>query len=255
VKREEPDKIVQLENVTKAFGANGCRTVALRNASFHVSRGELVVLLGPSGSGKTTLLALIAGLLEPTSGTISLFGRSIGHCTSKELQQLRARRIGFVFQTFLLIDALTAAENVTLILRFAGKARAEAQRRAQELLRQFRVEHLAEKFPPALSQGEKQRIAIARAFANGPDLIIADEPTGSLESKQGFEIVQFLQQYATALSKCVVVATHDLRISELADRVIRMEDGVLSVQSDSHLRGALAKVPSHLKETPYAPVI
>jgi putative ABC transport system ATP-binding protein len=179
-------------------------------------------------------LTLIAGLLEPTAGTISLFGRSLGHYTSKELQQLRARRIGFVFQTFLLIDSLTAAENVTLILRFAGKARKEAQRRAHELLRQFHVGHLAQKFPPTFSQGEKQRVAIARAFANGPDLIIADEPTGSLESKQGFEIIQLLQQYAKDLNKCVVIATHDLRIAALAHRVIRMEDGVLSVQSDSH---------------------
>lgn len=235
MKEPELDKIVQVENVTKAFGSNGHRTVALRNASFHISRGELLALIGPSGSGKTTLLTLIAGLLEPTSGTISLFGRSIGHYTSKELQQLRARRIGFVFQTFLLIDSLTAQENVTLILRFAGKARAEAQHRAHELLRQFGVEHLAGKFPPTLSQGEKQRVAIARAFANNPDLIIADEPTGSLESKQGFEVIQLLQQYAKDLKKCVVIATHDLRIADLADRVVRMEDGVLSAQSNSHL--------------------
>jgi putative ABC transport system ATP-binding protein len=234
VKESQPDKIVQLENVTKAFGSNGHRTVALRNASFHVSREELLVLLGPSGSGKTTLLTLIPGLLEPTSGTISLFGRSIGNYTSKELQQLRAKRIGFVFQTFLLIDSLTAQENVTLTLRFAGKARTEAQRLAHELLWQFQVGHLAGKFPPTLSQGEKQRVAIARAFANRPDLIIADEPTGSLESKQGFVVIQLLQQYAKTLNKCVVIATHDLRIAELADRVIRMEDGVLSVQSDSH---------------------
>jgi putative ABC transport system ATP-binding protein len=235
VKESQPDKIVQLENVTKAFGSNGHRTVALRNASFHVSREELLVLLGPSGSGKTTLLTLIPGLLEPTSGTISLFGRSIGNYTSKELQQLRAKRIGFVFQTFLLIDSLTAQENVILILHFAGKARTEAQRLAQELLEQFQIGHLAGKFPPTLSQGEKQRVAIARAFANRPDLIIADEPTGSLESKQGFEVIQLLEQYAKNLNKCVVIATHDLRIAELADRVIRMEDGVLSVQSDSHL--------------------
>jgi len=236
MKESETDKIVRLDNVTKTFGSNGHRTVALRNASFHVSRGELLVLLGPSGSGKTTLLTLIAGLLEPTSGKISLFGRSIGHYTSKELQQLRARRIGFVFQTFLLIDSLTAQENVTLVLRFAGKARTEAQRRAHELLRQFQVAHLAEKFPPTLSQGEKQRVAVARAFANGPDLIIADEPTGSLESKQGLEIMQLLQQYARDLNKCVVIATHDLRIAELAHRIIRMEDGVLLQNTASTIR-------------------
>jgi putative ABC transport system ATP-binding protein len=245
VKESEPNKIVQLENVTKTFGNNGHRTVALRNASFHVSRGELLVLVGPSGSGKTTLLTLIAGLLEPTSGAISLFGRSIGHYTPKQLQQLRARRIGFVFQTFLLIDSLTAQENVTLILRFAGKARTEAERRAHELLRQFQVGHLAKKFPPTFSQGEKQRVAIARAFANGPDLIIADEPTGSLESRQGFEVIQLLQEYAKHLNKCVIIATHDLRIAELADRVIRMEDGILSVQSNSHLKVASAQAHSH----------
>ena len=229
-KQENKTCIVHLENVTKIFGVNEHKTTALRNVSLQASLGELLVLLGPSGSGKTTLLTLIAGLIRSTSGKISLFGRDIEHYSSQELQQLRATRIGFVFQTFLLIDSLTAIENVALVSRFAGKSKNETHGYVQKLLQQFQIEHLAEKFPPALSQGEKQRIAVARALVNNPDLIIADEPTGSLETKQGFEIVRVLHEYAKRENGCVIVATHDLRISELADRMLRLEDGGL-VQS------------------------
>jgi putative ABC transport system ATP-binding protein len=226
-KQENKRCIVHLENVTKIFGVNEHKTTAVRNVSLQASLGELLVLLGPSGSGKTTLLTLIAGLIRSTSGKISLFGRNIEYYSSQELQQLRATRIGFVFQTFLLIDSLTAIENVALVLRFAGKSKNEALGYVQRLLQQFQIEHLAEKFPSVLSQGEKQRIAVARALVNNPDLIIADEPTGSLETKQGFEIIRLLHEYGKRQNRCVIVATHDPRISELADRVLQLEDGGL----------------------------
>ncbi len=220
-------RVIRLDNVTKTFGINEHKTIAVRNVSLSASLGELLVLLGPSGSGKTTLLTLIAGLLKPTLGTVSLFGKHIEHYSSQELQQLRAMRIGFVFQTFLLIDSLTVIENVALILRFTGKAKTEAQHRAQRLLEQFQIEHLSKKFPATLSQGEKQRVAVARAISNCPDFILADEPTASLESRQGFDIIRVLHEYARKQNKCVIVASHDLRITELADRVLRLEDGVL----------------------------
>ena len=218
---------VSLNQVTRLFGANGLRTAAIRNVSLEVNRGELLLLLGPSGSGKTTLLTLMAGLLEPTSGTVSLFGRNIGEYSSRELQRHRARRVGFVFQTFHLIESLTVTENVMMVLRFAGKSRSEARQHALGLLKQFQIGHLAARLPAGLSQGEKQRVAVARAIANDAELIIADEPTASLETKQGFDIIHLLHDYAKVHDRCVVVASHDLRIVEFADRVMRLEDGVL----------------------------
>jgi putative ABC transport system ATP-binding protein len=216
---------VHLEDVTKIFGTNSNKTIAVKNISIHASPGELVLILGPSGSGKTTLLTLIAGLLKPSSGIISLFEKNIGDYSSKELQNVRARRIGFVFQNFLLIDSLTVIENVALVLRFAGRKRMDAINYAHRLLSQLQIVHLWKKFPNEISQGEKQRVAIARAIANDAQLIIADEPTASLETKQGFEIIQLLHQYAKKCNKCVIVASHDLRIAEFADRVFHLNDG------------------------------
>lgn len=228
---EEVSRVVELTDVSKIFGSNEHKTSAIKHVSLHASSGELLLLLGPSGSGKTTLLTLIAGLLEPTSGTISLFGRYIESYSAKELQEIRALRIGFVFQTFLLIDSLTVAENVGIVLRFAGKTKKESRLQVIRLLRQLHIDHLANAFPQTLSQGEKQRVAVARAIANGAELIIADEPTGSLESKQGFEIIQLLKTYSKEQKRCVIIVSHDLRIEEFADRILRMEDGKL-IQSN-----------------------
>lgn len=221
------EPLVRLVAVTKTFGPNEHKTTAVHDVSLQAFPGELVMLLGPSGSGKTTLLTLIAGLLRPTSGLVSLFGREIACYSSQELQRLRALRIGFVFQTFLLLDALDVLENIALVCRFAGRSRADSRRRATDLLRRLHIEYLTEKLPGTLSQGEKQRVAVARAIANDADLILADEPTASLETKQGFEIIQLLHRYATEENKCVIVASHDLRIVEFADRVLRLEDGML----------------------------
>ena len=227
-KLEKASCVVELVSVSKIFGSNEHKTTAVREISLSASSGELLLLLGPSGSGKTTLLTLIAGLLEPTSGAISLFGRNIESYSAKELQQIRARKIGFIFQTFLLIDSLTALENVGVVLRFTGKSKSEAHHQAMQLLQQFNIEHLAQKFPRTLSQGEKQRVAVARAIANEAELIIADEPTGSLESKQGFDIIQLLQTYSKEQNRCVIIASHDLRIVNFADRILRLEDGTLN---------------------------
>jgi putative ABC transport system ATP-binding protein len=219
---------VRLTDVSKIFGTNEHRTTAVRDVSLATSPGELLLLLGPSGSGKTTLLMLIAGLLQPTSGTVSLFGQNITQYSNREMQRFRATKIGFVFQTFHLIDSLTVIENVALVLRFAGKTKTKARKRANLLLQQFHISHLADKLPPTLSQGEKQRVAVARAIANDPELIIADEPTASLETSQGFEIIRLLHQYAKGQNCCVIVASHDLRITEFADNVLRLEDGTIA---------------------------
>jgi putative ABC transport system ATP-binding protein len=220
--------VVRLDNVSKVFNSSERGTIAVQAVTLEARRGELLLLLGPSGSGKTTLLALAAGLLKPTSGRVLLFGRKIESYSAAKLQDLRANRVGFIFQTFLLIESLTVSENVEVVLRFTRKSKKEARRRAGSLLKLFHIEHLAQKFPLSLSQGEKQRVAIARAIANGAGLILADEPTGSLESKQGFDIIRLLHDYAKFEQGCVIVASHDLRLVDCADRVVRMEDGKLS---------------------------
>ncbi len=219
--------VVRLTNVLKVYQANGQSVPAVRDVSFIVKAGELVLLLGPSGSGKTTLLTLIAGLVQPTAGSAELLGKVIQHYSPKELQQLRASRLGFVFQNFLLIDALTVMENVTLVAQFNGNSKRQARKSASQVLEELHIHHLAEKYPTQLSHGEKQRVAVARALVNNPDLIIADEPTANLESGQGFEIIQVLHDYAKHYNRCVIVASHDLRIVEFADRVLRLEDGRL----------------------------
>ena len=217
--------VVWLAGVDKIFGSNEHRTAAVQHINLEATAGQLLVCLGPSGSGKTTLLTLIGGLLRPTAGIVSLFGRRIESYSTRELQELRAKRMGFVFQTFHLIDALTALENVMLVLRFAGESNRGARDQARAILARLHIDHLAQKCPPHLSHGEKQRVAVARALVNDADLVLADEPTASLESKQGFEVIELLHAYAAERNKCVIVASHDRRLEEFADVVVRLSDG------------------------------
>jgi putative ABC transport system ATP-binding protein len=219
--------LVAAREVSKVYGSAGHRTTALNGVSVEARTGELVLLLGPSGSGKTTLLTIVAGLEKPTAGEVSLFGKNIIDYSPGQLQKLRAGSIGFVFQTFHLIDALTVLDNVLLVTRFARQPRVQARERALALLDRFGVEKLATAYPRTLSQGEKQRVAVARALVNEAKLIIADEPTASLASQQGFEIVRLLRTFATEENRCVVVASHDERIAEFSDRVLRLRDGTL----------------------------
>jgi putative ABC transport system ATP-binding protein len=219
--------IVRLDGVTKVFNGSGHPTTAVHGVSLEARRGETLLLMGPSGSGKTTLLTLIAGLVRPTSGRVSLFGRGIEEYSARELQTLRAGRIGFIFQTFLLIDSLTAAENVEIVLRFGRKRRTERAARTRELLRELGLEHLAGRFPAVMSQGEKQRVAIARALANDAELIIADEPTGSLETRQALGIIGLLHEQAVRRNTALIVASHDLRLKDYADRTLHLRDGMI----------------------------
>ena len=219
--------VARLIEVTRVYGAAGRETTALRNVSLAVHAGETVLLLGPSGSGKTTLLTLMGGLQHPTSGTVEIFGRAVEDYTSRELQRLRATRIGFVFQTFRLLEPLTVLDNVMLVMKFAGVPRVESRRRALALLEEFGVAGLAGASPRTLSQGQKQRVAVARALANNADLIIADEPTGSLATAQGLDIIRFLTAKVRQGNRSAVIVSHDERIAEYADRALHLEDGVL----------------------------
>lgn len=218
---------VLLNSVSKFYGTKDIQTHVLSDIDLKVRYGELLLLIGPSGSGKTTLLSIIAGLLQPTTGEVSLFGKNPVICLQRTMQQLRAKRIGFVFQSFNLLNALSVLDNVIMSATIAGISKEDANLKAKQILEQIGVGYLRNKKPHQLSQGEKQRVAIARAFVNEPDLIIADEPTASLESKQGQEIIQLLHAYANEKNKSVIVASHDLRLCEYADRVLRLEDGKL----------------------------
>lgn len=217
--------VLALERVSKTYSSDGQRVPAVADVSLEIKRGEFVLLLGPSGSGKTTILTLLAGFLQPTSGTVRLLGKSTAEMHPDDLQRERARSMGFVFQNFLLLDALTVLENVVIVQEFCGTARTEARANARRLLNRLGVGHLASRFPPSLSHGEQQRVAIARALANNAGIVLADEPTASLESSQAGEIAEILGRLVIEEGRCMVVASHDLRLCHHAQRIIHLRDG------------------------------
>lgn len=223
--KDENENIVSVKNVSKFYKINDHSSTGVKEINFDTKPGQLVLFLGPSGSGKTTLLTLIAGLLQPSEGYINLFQKDISSYSPFELQKLRAERIGFIFQTFLLIDALTAVQNIELVLGFTSKSKREAKIIARNILKELNIEYLSDKLPHTMSQGEKQRVAVARAIANNADLILADEPTASLDAANGLIIIELLHNYASTNNKCVIVVSHDLRLKEFADRIIYLEDG------------------------------
>lgn len=222
--KDDNRNIVSLRGVNKTYRINEHVSVGVKDINFDARPGELVLLLGPSGSGKTTLLTLIAGLLKPSEGSISLFQKPIESYSVADLQRLRAEKIGFIFQTFLLIDALTSSQNIELVVKFNQKSKKEARRIAETLLKELNIEYLADKLPATMSQGEKQRVAVARAVANNAELILADEPTASLDTENGSIIIELLSSFARD-NKCVIVASHDLRLKKFADRIVFLDNG------------------------------
>ncbi|MFJ2867522.1 ABC transporter ATP-binding protein [Kitasatospora sp. NPDC087314] len=217
--------MVAVTDLRRSFGT-GERTVhALRGVSFSIGRGELTALKGRSGSGKTTLLNLVGGLDAPTGGSIALDGTDLAGLNEDGRLALRRERIGFVFQSFGLIPMLTAAENVGVPMRLRKVSAAEREERAHTLLALVGLADHANQRPGELSGGQQQRVAIARALANDPGLIIADEPTGQLDSETGRSIMQLLRAVVRSEGVTVLVATHDPTLMELADRVIELRDG------------------------------
>jgi putative ABC transport system ATP-binding protein len=197
------------------------------DASVAIERGETIVVTGPSGSGKTTLLSMLGALLRPDSGEMWLDGVDLAAAPESVRQATRLRKIGFVFQRGLLLEHLTARQNVALVLKAAGRPPAQALTSADELLERLGLGGRGEAFPPALSPGERQRVAVARAVALTPRVVLADEPTAHLDSASGGQVVRELWALATGAGAGLVVVTHDPRVTEIADRVLRLEDGYL----------------------------
>lgn len=214
--------MIAAEALVKEY-ADGVTFRAVDGVSLDVARGEVVLIIGPNGSGKTTLLSMLGGLVRPTSGTIRVGDRALHAMSARELEDFRLHGVGFVFQTFRLLDALTVRENVQLVLDLAGHRDAHA--RAGAMLARLGATHLAERNTRALSGGEKQRVAIARALANDPAILLADEPTGSLDSRAGEDTIQLLADAAHQDGRAVVIVSHDTRIAAHADRVVRITDG------------------------------
>lgn len=227
-KAQAPVGLIHLQEVTKIYGQGETAVRAVDCVNLRVHPGELVLILGPSGAGKTTLLSLIGGLLQPTSGTIFVANTELARLSSAALSHFRLRQVGFVFQFFQLIAALTASENIEMTLRLGGYAAKEARRRAEELLIRFGLAKRLNHLPSALSGGEKQRVALARALALQPPLLIADEPTGSLDSHSGEEVICLLRQLVNEEQRTVLIASHDQRIRSIASRVLQCEDGRLA---------------------------
>ena len=216
--------MIEFTNVSKSYQVGGTTIPVLRDISFRIDSGEFVSIMGPSGSGKSTLMHVIGCLDTPTSGQVSLFGASLASMTRDELARTRNREIGFVFQNFHLIARMTALRNVELPLVYAGWRRSKRIERATQLLTEVGLEHRLNHYPNELSGGQKQRVAIARALATGPSLILADEPTGALDTATGTEIMGLFQTL-NQQGVTVVVVTHDESIARYASRIIHVRDG------------------------------
>ncbi len=216
---------VRAGEVTKTYGKGESRTVALRNATFSTREGELHLVVGPSGCGKTTLLSVVAGTLGWDQGEIEVFGITLNGLSQAEITAFRRQNIGFIFQQFNLIPTLTTVENVSVPMLLNGHARAAAEGRAVEVLKEVGLADKLTKRPGDLSGGQQQRVAIARALVHQPRLIICDEPTSALDSTTGHHIMDLLAGAARAPGRCVVIVTHDNRTYSYADRITEMEDG------------------------------
>jgi putative ABC transport system ATP-binding protein len=224
-----PEPIIKLENVWRVYQLDKVELTALKSVSLEVAPGAFVTIMGPSGSGKSTLLNMIGCLDFPTQGKVFLKGKNISLLSEDELSQLRGKTIGFVFQEFNLLPHLTAIENVTLPMVFQRVPLPERQKRAEELLTAVGLGNRIFHQPSELSGGERQRVAVARAFANNPELVIADEPTGNLDSLTGKKIMEVLTDFHKKEGKTIVVVTHDPNIAGYSEEIVNIKDGQIIV--------------------------
>ena len=213
--------MIHVENIVKRFG----ELEVLHGLSFSVERGEIVSIVGASGAGKSTLLQIIGTLMSPDAGSVTINGRDVAGMSDNELSEFRNRHVGFVFQSHHLLEEFSAVENVMMPMLIAGVKRAEAQRRAAELLELVQMSHRLEHRPSALSGGEQQRVAIARALANNPSVVLTDEPTGNLDTATRDEIQRLFFDLRERTNQTFIIVTHDETLAEKSDRKIVMSDG------------------------------
>lgn len=219
------DGVVLTEALEMVYRSDKIETPALRGIDLLIERGEFAAVAGPSGSGKSTLLHIIGGLLRPTAGRVWVNGKCLNELSRDELAELRLREVGFVFQAYNLIPILTALENAAFVMELQGIPTKERRARALELLRALEIEELANRRPDQLSGGQQQRIAVARAVAPGPSLVLADEPTANLDSEAGLKLIELMRSLNEEQGVTFLFATHDTRLLERGKRVIYLEDG------------------------------
>jgi putative ABC transport system ATP-binding protein len=236
--RDGRDAAVRVHGVTKEFGAGGSLTKALRGVDLEVPYGEMMMLVGPSGCGKTTLVSIVAGTLEPTAGDVVVLGKDLVAMSRAATVRFRRENVGFVFQSYNLLPALTAAENAAVPLLIAGWRRAAAVEAASDVLDTLGLGHRLASLPAELSGGEQQRVAIARALVHEPRLLVCDEPTSALDAENGRITMELIQRIAVQPDRAVIVVTHDSRAYSFADRIAIMEDGRIdSISSGPHRSG------------------
>jgi putative ABC transport system ATP-binding protein len=218
--------IIETQGLTKTFGNNGAAVHALRGIDMAIRRGEFVALIGPSGSGKSTLMAILGCLDSPTTGRYLLDGQAVESLSGPDLARIRNEKVGFVFQNYNLLPKASIARNVELPLLYAGVSRKRRRQRALELLEKVGIPEKANVLPAALSGGQRQRVAIARALANNPSVLLADEPTGALDSKTGHEVLALFTELH-GQGHTIMIVTHDLSIAALAERQVEIHDGLI----------------------------
>lgn len=217
--------VLRGDSIVKELGSGAGLVMALKGVSLELVPGELTLLMGPSGSGKTTLLSILGCIMKPTSGTIRLAGMSIDGLSAEELAKVRRDHIGFIFQSYNLFPTLSALENVRIALDVRGIKGFAATSRAEEVLREVGLGHRLTNYPNNLSGGEQQRVAVARAIASSPSIVLADEPTAALDGENGHAVMALLARIAKEQNRSVLAVTHDPRTLGYADRVVRIEDG------------------------------
>ena len=223
--------VLEAKNLAKTYETGGAKVLGLRGVDISIERGEFVAIMGPSGCGKSTLLNLLAGLDRPTAGEVWLDGQRIDGLSETELARLRRRKVGFVFQFFNLVPTLSAVENVELPLLLVGRRRRKARQAANELMSDLGISGKEEAAPAELSGGEQQRVALARALANRPDIVLADEPTGNLDSAAARDVLGLFRE-AQSRGQTLLLVTHDASVASAAERVITLRDGLVADETE-----------------------